>query len=57
MVKVCEAGFIEQDLVHQALEKVKVNQEISNKAKSRKKSYTYIRRKPLQFDVDDWVYL
>ena len=24
---------------------------------SRQKSYTYVRRRPLEFEVDDWVYL
>ncbi|WMV14594.1 hypothetical protein MTR67_007979 [Solanum verrucosum] len=52
-----EAGLIGQDLVHQAMEKVKVIQERLKMAQSRQKSYTDIRRRELEFEVDDWVYL
>ncbi|KAH0781790.1 hypothetical protein KY290_001388 [Solanum tuberosum] len=45
------------DLVHQATEKVKVIQERLKMAQSRQKSYTNIRRRELEFEVDDWVYL
>ncbi|KAH0661922.1 hypothetical protein KY284_026853 [Solanum tuberosum] len=45
------------DLVHQAIEKVKVIQERLKTMQSRQKSYTDVRRRDLEFEVDDWVYL
>ncbi|XP_069144528.1 uncharacterized protein [Solanum lycopersicum] len=55
--KVGKAGLIGPNLVHQAMEKVKVIQERLKITQSCQKSYTYLRRKPLEFEVDDWVYL
>ncbi|KAH0705892.1 hypothetical protein KY285_010419 [Solanum tuberosum] len=55
--EVGEAGLIGPDLVHQAMEKVKVIQERLKTAQSRQKSYTDVRRRELEFEVDDWVYL
>ncbi|WMV45565.1 hypothetical protein MTR67_038950 [Solanum verrucosum] len=55
--KVGEAGLIRPDLVHQAMEKVKIIQERLKIVHSRQKSYTDIRRRDLEFEVDDWVYL
>ncbi|KAH0722658.1 hypothetical protein KY290_005316 [Solanum tuberosum] len=55
--KVSEAGLIGPDLVHQAMEKVKVIQERFKTAQSRQKSYTDVRRRELEFEIDDWVYL
>ncbi|KAH0678966.1 hypothetical protein KY284_020051 [Solanum tuberosum] len=55
--EVGEAGLIGPDLVHQAMKKVKVIQERLKTAQSRQKSYTDIRRRELEFEVDDWVYL
>ncbi|WMV46948.1 hypothetical protein MTR67_040333 [Solanum verrucosum] len=52
--EVCEVG---PDLVHQAMEKVKVIQERLKTAQSHQKSYTDVRRRALEFEVDDWVYL
>ncbi|KAH0661397.1 hypothetical protein KY284_026328 [Solanum tuberosum] len=52
-----EAGLIGQDLVHQAMEKMKVIQERLKTAQSRQKSYPDVRRRELEFEVDDWVYL
>ncbi|WMV49180.1 hypothetical protein MTR67_042565 [Solanum verrucosum] len=52
-----EAGLIGPDLVHQAMEKVKVIQERLKTAQSHQKSYTDVRRRELEFEVDDWVYL
>ncbi|XP_069148274.1 uncharacterized protein [Solanum lycopersicum] len=51
--KVSEAEFIGPDLVLQAKEKVKVIQE----RLKLQNSYTYVRRKQLEFEVDDSVYL
>ena len=48
-------GFIGPNLVY--LEKVKVIQERWKTTQSRQKSYTDVRRRTLEFEVDDWVYL
>ncbi|KAH0720138.1 hypothetical protein KY284_005168 [Solanum tuberosum] len=55
--EVGEAGLIGPDLVHQAMEKVKVIQKRLKMAQSRQKSHTDVRRRELEFEVDDWVYL
>ncbi|WMV30634.1 hypothetical protein MTR67_024019 [Solanum verrucosum] len=55
--EVGETGLIEPDLVHQAMEKVKLIQERLKMVQSRQKSYTDVRRRALEFEVDDWVYL
>ncbi|KAH0694961.1 hypothetical protein KY285_022058 [Solanum tuberosum] len=55
--EVGEAQLIGPDLVHQAMEKVKVIQERLKTAQSRQKSYTDVRRRALEFEVEDWVYL
>ena len=55
--EVGEAGLIGQDLVHQAMEKVKLIQERLMMAQSRQKSYIYVRRRALEFEVYYWVYL
>ena len=44
-------------IVNQAMEKVKVIQKRLMMAQSRKKFYTNVRRRPLEFEVNDWVYL
>ncbi|KAF3653092.1 putative serine/threonine-protein phosphatase 6 regulatory ankyrin repeat subunit C-like [Capsicum annuum] len=45
------------DLVHQAMEKVKVIRDRLKTAQSHQKSYIDVRRRELEFDVDDWVFL
>ena len=55
--KVGESGLIGLDLVHQSMEKMKVIQERFKIAQSHQMSYTNVRRRPLEFEVDDWVYL
>nr|AAT39297.2 Gag-pol protein, putative [Solanum demissum] len=55
--EVGEAQLIGPDLVHQAMEKVKVIQERLKTAQSRQKSYIDVRTRALEFEVDDWVYL
>ncbi|KAH0711565.1 hypothetical protein KY289_007524 [Solanum tuberosum] len=55
--EVGEAQLLGPDLVHQAMEKVKVIQERLKTAQSRQKSYTDVRRRALEFEVNDWVYL
>ncbi|WMV42223.1 hypothetical protein MTR67_035608 [Solanum verrucosum] len=55
--EVGDAELIGQDMVHQAMEKVKIIQERLKTAQSRQKSYTDVRRKDLEFEVHDWIYL
>ena len=45
------------DLVHQAMEKVKVIQQRLGTAQSRHKSYADVRRRGLEFAIGDWVFL
>jgi hypothetical protein len=45
------------DLVTEAKEKVKIIQDNLKAAQSRQKSYADIRRRPLQFQIGDFVYL
>jgi hypothetical protein len=45
------------DLVIEAEDKVKIIQNNLKAAQSRQKSYANIRRRPLQFQVGDFVYL
>ncbi|WMV32620.1 hypothetical protein MTR67_026005 [Solanum verrucosum] len=45
------------DLVDQAMEKMRVIQERLKTMHSHQKSYTDDRRRDLEFEVDDWVYL
>ena len=54
---VVEVWLIEQNIVHQDMEKVKVIQARLKTMQNRQKSYRDIRRRPLEFVVDDWVYL
>ena len=49
--EVGEAGLIGPDLVHQAMEKVKVIQEGLKTAHSLQKSYTDVRRRALEFRI------
>ncbi|XP_070045263.1 uncharacterized protein [Nicotiana tomentosiformis] len=53
--EVGEAELIGQDLVHQAMEKVKIIKELLKTAQSRQKSYSDVRRRDLEFEEDDWV--
>ena len=51
--KVYEARLIGPDIVHETMDKVKVIQERLRTAQSRQKFYTYVRRRQLEFKVDD----
>ncbi|XP_070008406.1 uncharacterized protein [Nicotiana sylvestris] len=53
--EVGEAELIGQDLVHQAMEKVKIIKERLKTAQSHQKSYSDVRRRDLEFKEDDWV--
>ncbi|XP_070006577.1 uncharacterized protein [Nicotiana sylvestris] len=55
--EVGEEELLGLDLVHQAMEKVKVIQERMKTARSRQKSYADVRQRELEFQVDDWVFL
>ncbi|WMV08142.1 hypothetical protein MTR67_001527 [Solanum verrucosum] len=55
--EVGEAGLIGPNLVHQFMEKVKVIQERLKTTQSHQKSYTDVRRRELEFEVDNCVYL
>ena len=55
--KVCDAGLIEPDLLKLAMEKVMVIQERLKTTQSHQNAYAYFRRRPLEFEVEDWVYL
>ncbi|WMV24530.1 hypothetical protein MTR67_017915 [Solanum verrucosum] len=55
--EVGKGELIGPDLVHQAMEKVKVIQERLKTTQSHQKSYTNVRRTTLEFEIDDWVEL
>ncbi|XP_070050022.1 uncharacterized protein [Nicotiana tomentosiformis] len=55
--KIGEAELIGPDLVHQAMEKVKIINEWLKTVQSRQKSYSDVRRRNLEFKEDDWVFL
>ncbi|WMV58319.1 hypothetical protein MTR67_051704 [Solanum verrucosum] len=44
-------------LVHEAIEKIQIIRERLRMTKSRQKSYADVRRRDLEFEVHDWVYL
>ena len=55
--KVSEAGLIGTDLVHQDTDMIKLIQERLKMEHIDQKSYSDIRRRRLEFEVEDWVYL
>ena len=55
--RVGEARLIRPYLVHKAMEKVKGIQKSLKTTQSRQKSCTDVRKRPLEFEVDHWVYL
>ena len=50
-------ALIGPDLVLDAMEKVRMIREKLKTAQSRQKSYSDVRRRDLEFEVNDWVYL
>nr|XP_016475939.1 PREDICTED: uncharacterized protein LOC107797553 [Nicotiana tabacum] len=52
-----EAELIGPDLVHWAMEKVKTIKERLKASQSCQKSYSDVRRRGLEFQDDDWVFL
>ncbi|XP_075111445.1 uncharacterized protein LOC142181797 [Nicotiana tabacum] len=55
--EVREAELLGPELIYQAMEKVNLIQRHLKTAQSRKKSYSDIRRRDLEFQVNDWVFL
>ncbi|XP_049394743.1 uncharacterized protein LOC125859043 [Solanum stenotomum] len=55
--EVVEFSLIGPDLVYDAIEKVQPIRERLKMAQSRKKSYAENRRRDLQFEIGNWVYL
>ena len=55
--KVGKAELLGPNLVQQAMEKVKLIRDRLRIAQSRQKSYADVRRRDLEFDVEDWVFL
>ncbi|XP_075111390.1 uncharacterized protein LOC142181773 [Nicotiana tabacum] len=55
--EVGEAELLGPDLVHQAVEKVRIIQERLKAAQSYQKSYADIHRRKLEFQVDYWEFL
>nr|XP_016508651.1 PREDICTED: uncharacterized protein LOC107826213 [Nicotiana tabacum] len=55
-VDVRESRLHRPDLVQQAIEKVKLIQELLLTTQSRQKSYSDMRRQDLEFGVDDWAF-
>ncbi|WMV25254.1 hypothetical protein MTR67_018639 [Solanum verrucosum] len=55
--EVAEVSLIGPELVHEAMEKIELIRERLKTAQIRQKSYVDVRRKDLEFDVNDWVYL
>ncbi|WMV32627.1 hypothetical protein MTR67_026012 [Solanum verrucosum] len=55
--EVGETQILGPDLVHQAIEKVKLIKERLKIAQSRQKSYADVCHRDIEFQVDDWVFL
>ena len=55
--EVGEAAWIGPDSVLDAMEKVQLIRDRLKTAQSRQKSYADVRRRELEFQVDDWVFL
>ena len=51
------AALIGPDSVLYAMEKVKLIGDKLKTAQSRQKSYAYVRKRELEFQIDDWVFL
>ena len=55
--KVGESSILDQEIIHEALRKVRVIRDRLATAYSRQKSYVDNRKRPLEFDVGNQVYL
>ncbi|XP_075096332.1 uncharacterized protein LOC142174438 [Nicotiana tabacum] len=52
--EVGEAELLGPNLVQKAMEKIKLIRDQLCTAQSRQKSYAYVRRRDIEFDVEDW---
>ncbi|KAH0685656.1 hypothetical protein KY290_019658 [Solanum tuberosum] len=50
-------ALIGPDSVHDAMENVQLTRDRLKTAQSRQKSYTNVRRRDMEFQIDDWVFL
>ena len=57
LLEVGEVALIGLDSVLYAMEKVQLIRDRLKKAQSHQKSYADVRRRELEFQVDDWVFL
>ncbi|WMV09223.1 hypothetical protein MTR67_002608 [Solanum verrucosum] len=57
MLRVCVIDFKGLELVHEAMEKVWLIREWLKITQSQQKSFADVRRRDLEFEVNDWVYL
>ncbi|WMV25722.1 hypothetical protein MTR67_019107, partial [Solanum verrucosum] len=55
--EVGEVALIGPKLVQEAMEKVRLISKNLKMDQSRQKSYANVRKRDLEFDVNDWVYL
>ncbi|WMV49390.1 hypothetical protein MTR67_042775 [Solanum verrucosum] len=55
--EVGEAALIRPDSVHEAMEKVQLIKDRLKTTQSCRKSYADVRRRDLEFEIDEWVYL
>jgi len=55
--KVGEVALIVPDSVHEAMEKVQLIRHMLETTQSSQKSYANVRKKDLEFKIDDWVIL
>ena len=56
-LKLGESALIGRDSVLYAMDKVQLIRDRLHTAQSRQKSYADVRRRELEFQVDDWVFL
>ncbi|WMV30002.1 hypothetical protein MTR67_023387 [Solanum verrucosum] len=55
--EVGEVALLDPELVYEAIEKVRLIKERLKMAQSRQKSYDDVRKRDLEFEINDWVYL
>ncbi|WMV41669.1 hypothetical protein MTR67_035054 [Solanum verrucosum] len=55
--EVGEAALIGPNSVHEVMEKVQLIRDRLKTTQSRQKSYADVRRRDLEFKIDDWVFL
>ncbi|WMV09915.1 hypothetical protein MTR67_003300 [Solanum verrucosum] len=55
--EVGEAALIGPDSVHETIEKVQLIRDRQKRAQSRQKSYADVRRRDVEFKINDWVFL